>query len=425
MIRLPHVDSTPPKPPRLRSRVPTPPPPPPPPAENVAAAAPEPAPEPKPTGQPKKSIFSHRLFRLGGEGLVVSLLIHSLLLFLATAWVVSVSTNQKKEPNTFATGAGGGNGGERAIAQKTKAKPNSPKSLTKSASRIASKSATSQIALPDMPDMNRVALGALASSSKGFGGGAGGGIGGASGIGKGGKNFTGRSVMGIKISGAHIAVYFDNSPSMEPYLSGVEKQIKEQFPSADVFRYFGIFNLNQDGEVVGSKPNQKYTIDTVEQIASNRGGGRRPAANDPAKLSPAGRNLLTAKDAQFRVGGVGAWIDIMLQQKQYDAIVIFSDFEDGILQYRAKDQSIPRLVFDADLIPRSDDRTEAEKAWEERWVKTFGLATDHKAPRLYIYSTSKEPQDLYKRCVAASGGEFKLVELPRGGMFPLPKKGKK
>ena len=107
----------------------------------MAAAAPEPGPEPKPEGQPKKSIFSHRIFRFGGEGLIVSLMIHGLLLLTATAWVVSVSTNQKKEPNTFATGAGGGNGGERSIAQKTKAKPNSPKSLTKSATRISSKSA--------------------------------------------------------------------------------------------------------------------------------------------------------------------------------------------------------------------------------------------------------------------------------------------
>jgi len=273
-----------------------------------------------------------------------------------------------------------------------------------------------------MPDLSRVALGAMATSSKGFGGGAGGGIGGAVGIGKGGKNFTGRSVMGMKISGANIAVYFDNSPSMEPYLTGVEKQIKEQFPSADVFRYFGIFNLNQDGEVVGGKPNQKYTVETVEQIVANRNGGRKGAANDPGKLSPGGRNMLGNKDAQFRVGGVGAWIDVMLQQKQYDAIVIFSDFEDGIMQYRSKGETIPRLVFDADLIPRSDDRTEEEKAWEERWVKTFGLATERKAPRLYLYSTSKEPQELYRRCVAASGGEFKMVTLPRGGMFPSPKK---
>ena len=171
------VDSTPPKPPRLRPRAPTTPPPPPPPAETVAAAAPEPGPEPKPEGQPKKSLFSHRIFRFGGEGLAASLVIHGLLLFLATVWVVSVAVIQKKEPNTFATGAGGGNSGERAIAQKTKVKPNAPKSLTKTASRITSKSRSAQIALPEMPDLSRVALGAMATSSKGFGGGAGGGIG--------------------------------------------------------------------------------------------------------------------------------------------------------------------------------------------------------------------------------------------------------
>ena len=388
----------------------------------MAAAAPEPAPEPKPARKATPSVFSRRFFRFGGQGLVVSLAIHGVLLFLATAWVVSITTSQKKEPSTFATGAGGGQGGERAIAQKTKQKPHSPKSLTKSSTKITSKSANAQVALPEMPDVSRAALGAMATASKGFGGGAGGGVGGATGLGKGGKNFTGRSVMGMKISGANIAVYFDNSSSMEPYLSGVEKQIKEQFPNADVFRYFGIFNLNQDGEVVGGKPNQKYAIETVEQIAANRRGGNRMSANDPGKLSPAGRNLLGSKDAQFRVGGVGAWIEAMLVQKQYDAIVIFSDFEDGIVQYRTKGEPRPQLVFDADLKGASDNRTDAEKAWEERWVKTFALAADHKAPRLYLYSTVQEPQDLYKRCVAASGGEFKIVTLPRAGIFPSPKK---
>ena len=148
-------------------------------------------------------------------------------------------------------------------------------------------------------------------------------------------------------------------------------------------------------------------------------------ANEPAKFSPAGRNLLDNKGPQFRTGGVGAWIDIMLQQKQYDAIVIFSDFEDGIVQYRTKGEPRPQLVFDADLKGASDNRTDAEKAWEERWVKTFALAADHMAPRLYLYSTSQEPQDLYKRCVAASGGEFKIVTLPKAGIFPSPTKGKK
>jgi len=416
------VDSTPPKPPRLRSRVPTTPPPPPPPAETVAAAAPEPAPEPKPESKPKKSVLSHRFFQLGGQGLLASLAVHGLLLFLATAWVVSVAVIQKKEPNTFATGAGGGKGSERAIAQKAKAKPNSPKSLTKSATKITSKNANAELALPEMPDLSRAALSGMTASSKGFGGGVGGGIGSGAGIGRSGKNFSGRAVMGMKISGANIAVYFDNSSSMDPYLAGVERQIRAQFPNADVFRYFGIFNLNLNGEVLGAKPNQKYPIETVEQLAASRRGGNRMAANDPGKLSAAGRNMLGNKDAQFRVGGVGAWIDAMLSQKQYDAIVIFSDFLDGIQQYRSSGQSIPRLVYDSELVPRSDDRTEAEKAWEERWVSTFALATERKAPRLYIYSTSAEPQDLYRRCVAASGGEYKIVDLPRGGFFPTPTK---
>ena len=354
---------------------------------------------------------------------MVSLLIHGGLLFLATAWVVSVTTSQKKEPNSFATGAGGGKGGERAVQAKAKQKPNTPKSLTKSASKITSKSSTASIALPEMPDMSRSALGALAASSKGFGGGAGGGIGGSVGLGKGGKNFTGKAVMGMKISGANIAVYFDSSPSMNPYFAAVEKQIKEQFPSADVYRYFGVFNFIQDGEVLGARPNQKLVVPTVDQIYMDRRGGKRDSpATDPAKLSPAGKNMFGSKDAQFRIGGVGAWLDAMLNQKQYDAIVVFSDFEDGIIQWRTIGETKPNIVFDADLRPPTDLRTEAEKAWEQRWIRGFATAQDRKAPRLYLYSTSREPQELYRRCVAASGGDFKIVTMQRGGIFPSPAK---
>ena len=416
------MDFTPPQPPRLRPRTPAAPPPPPPADETPVAAASAPEPEPRKI-RAGMSAWARRWLKFGGQGLMVSLLIHGGLLFLATAWVVSVAVIQKKEPNSFATGAGGGRGGERAVAAKAKQKPNAPKSLTKSASKITSKSASAEIALPEMPDLNRSMLGALSASSKGFGGGAGGGIGGGVGLGKGGKNFTGRAVMGMKISGAHIAVYFDSSPSMNPYFAAVEKQIKEQFPSADVYRYFGVFNLIQDGEVLGSRPNQKLVVPTVDQIYMDRRGGRRDSpATDQAKLSPAGRNMFGSKDAQFRIGGVGAWIDIMLNQKQYDAIVIFSDFEDGILQWRTIGEIKPTLVFDADLRPPTDLRTEEEKAWEARWIRTFATAQDRKAPRLYLFSTSREPQELYRRCVSASGGDFKIVTMPRGGVFPSLKK---
>jgi hypothetical protein len=367
------------------------------------------------------SAWARRWLKFGGQGLMVSLLIHGGLLFLATAWVVSVAVIQKKEPNAFATGAGGGSRGERAVATKTKQKPNAPKSLTKSATKLTSKSATASIALPEMPDLNRGMLGALSPSSKGFGGGSGGGIGGSAGLGKGGKNFTGRAVMGMKISGANIAVYFDSSPSMNPYFAAVEKQIKEQFPSADVYRYFGVFNFIQDGEVLGARPNQKLVVPTVDQIYMDRRGGKRDSpATDQAKLSPAGRNMFGSKDALFRIGGVGAWLEAMLNQKQYDAIVVFSDFEDGIIQWRTIGETKPSIVFDADLRPPTDLRTEAEKAWEQRWIRGFAQAQDRKAPRLYLYSTSKEPQEIYRRCVAASGGDFKIVTMQRAGIFGAP-----
>ena len=412
------MDPLPPQPPRLRPRTPAAPPPPPPRDEAPTAAAPEPEPSRR---LKTPSNFARRWFLLGGQGLLVSLLIHGGLLFVATAWVVSVAVIQKKEPNAFATGAGGGTGGERAVQAKAKQKPNAPKSLTKSSTKLTSKSTTAAIALPEMPDLNRGMLGALSASSKGFGGGSGGGIGGSVGLGKGGKNFTGKAVMGMKISGANIAVYFDSSPSMNPYFAAVEKQIKEQFPSADVYRYFGVFNFIQDGEVLGARANQKLVVPTVDQIYMDRRGGRRDSpATDQAKLSPAGRNMFGSKDALFRIGGVGAWLEAMLNQKQYDAIVVFSDFEDGIIQWRTIGEVKPSIVFDADLRPPTDNRTEAEKAWEQRWIRGFAQAQDRKAPRLYLYSTSKEPQEIYRRCAAASGGDFKIVTMARGGIFGAP-----
>lgn len=410
------MDATPPKPPRLRTRMP-PPPPPATPAGTGAAAAPEPSPSPRPGKSLLRLIFQGWI----GEGLTVSLVVHGALILLATLWVVSVAIVQPREPNRFVTGSGGGRGGERAINARTKAKPSAPKSLTKSSARITSRSAGAQIALPAMPDLSRTALGALAPSSKSFGGGAGGGLGSGAGLGKGGKNFTGRAVMGMKVTGGNIAVYFDSSPSMNPYFAGVEKQIKEQFPSADIYRYFGVFNLIQDGEVLGGKPNQKTSIPTVEQIYLERRGGRRDSpATDPSKLSPSGRFLFGNKDAQFRAGGVGAWLDVMMNQRTYDALVIFSDFEDGIVQWRTIGETTPRMIFDADLRPLTDLRTDGEKAWEERWVRTFALAPERKAPRLYIYSTAREPQELYRRCVVASGGDYKMVQMTRGGVFGEP-----
>ena len=126
---------------------------------------------------------------------MTSIVIHVLLILLAAIWVISTITDQaKKDPNTFATGAGGGNNGDRAKEFKTRAQPKNPKTMAKMPSRITSKSATASIAVPDMPALNTATLTSGLTgggSSKGFGGGTGGGIGSGTGIGRGnGKNFV-------------------------------------------------------------------------------------------------------------------------------------------------------------------------------------------------------------------------------------------
>ena len=151
-----------------------------------------------PLARPRRTLWQ----LLGGEGLALSVLVHIVLVLIAIVWVVSTVTDGagKKDPNTFATGAGGGAGGPKAKEYKTKVVPKNIKSLTKTNSRITSKNANASMAISSMPSMaNPLATaGAIGGgSSKGFGGGSGGGIGAGKGIGSGGgRNFV--SLFGMK-----------------------------------------------------------------------------------------------------------------------------------------------------------------------------------------------------------------------------------
>jgi len=152
----------------------------------------------EPLARPRRTLWQ----RVGGEGLALSVLIHIVLILIAVVWVVSTITDNagKKDPNNFATGAGGGSGGPTAKQFKTKAVPKNIKSLAKANSRITSKNANSTLAVASLPSMANPLLSAGAvggGSSKGFGGGSGGGIGSGKGIGVGGgKNFV--SLFGAK-----------------------------------------------------------------------------------------------------------------------------------------------------------------------------------------------------------------------------------
>jgi hypothetical protein len=154
-----------------------------------------------PLHRPNRTLWQ----RLGGEGLALSVVIHLLLVVIAVVWVVSTVTDLsgKKDPNTFATGAGGGSGGPKAKEYKTKLQPKNVKSLTKTSSRITSKNANATLSISSLPSLTNplATAGAIGGgSSKGFGGGSGGGIGAGKGTGiGGGRNFV--SLFGMKGTG--------------------------------------------------------------------------------------------------------------------------------------------------------------------------------------------------------------------------------
>ena len=283
--------------------------------------------------------------RIGASGLSVSLAIHVLLVFIAAVFVVSTVTDSgKKDPNTFATGAGGGSGGERVKSTERKIKPKNVKSLAKTTTRITSKSASASIALPDMPNSasaSSMISGAMAGgASKGFGGGAGGGIGTGKGMGSGGgKNFVARPVMGANIFSQRLAVYFDASASMLPYLDRVEAEIRDKFPDADVFLSNGVFIDVHDNEIVGGdkfKGAPFLNRPTGGGSKKNAKGELIPTETNPAKLTTQGRAILKKYGSNFKTGSVGGWIDILKDDRTYDALIIFSDFQDGVRQIRTK-----------------------------------------------------------------------------------------
>jgi len=215
-------------------------------------------------------------------------------------------------------------------------------------------------------------------------------------------------------SAPRIAVYLDCSNSMAPYLPAVEAEVRKQFPDADVF----------------SVPAIKVWVDG----STVRGGAltalpHRPALAGPrvsvdaSRMTPVGRELLARYAGNFEVGSVGAWIDILRREKRYDALVVFSDFNDQVLQTRAGTGQV--YVDDAGQrgLPESeiaDTRTVGEKVWEDSWVGSFELAGAGKGPALYLFSTRHPATRVLQKCAEVSGGKFTLVDWLRPDGPPRP-----
>jgi len=152
--------------------------------------------------------------RIGGEGLVISVILHGILLVIFAVWVIATITDTATtDPETFATGQGGGAKGEKARVFEHKMQPRNAQNLARNTSRITSKSSTASVALPDLPTTATPSLMAGLTgggASKGFGGGSGGGIGAGKGIGVGsGKNFVGIFGGGFKRPNALEGTLYD------------------------------------------------------------------------------------------------------------------------------------------------------------------------------------------------------------------------
>ena len=67
-----------------------------------------------------------------------------------------------------------------------------------------------------------------------------------------------------------------------------------------------------------------------------------------------------------------------------------------------------------------DDRTVAEKAWEDAWVGSFDLAHAGKAPVLYLFSTRNPASRILQKSADVSGGKFTLIDWLRPDGPPKP-----
>jgi len=330
-----------------------------------------------------------------------------------------VTDTAKVDPDTFATGAGGGAAGDMAKIYEHKVTPKNARNLAKNTNRISTKSTTSSIALPDLPatSVSSMVNGMSAGgASKGFGGGSGGGIGSGKGAGVGnGRNFVGRPVMGAKILAQRIAVYLDASGSMRSYLPRVEEEIRKQFPEADIYRYNGAWTVVEDGDVVGGRRSRGKEINSAN-------GDPASFTTDPKTLTPDGKSIFRKYDENFRRGSLGAWLDVM-QHEKYDALIVFSDFQDGFVQIEKQTKIYHEYWSSTSASPTRSDvvidtRKSKDMRWERGWKDTFNKAKTGEGPRLYCFTTQVEPQKLTAACVELSGGEIKNASWLRTGEPP-------
>ena len=350
----------------------------------------------EPVVAPRRALRSFR-------ALLLSVAVHALLV-IAACWVVFRSPPSPPRQEFTAHAVAGGRSGGPAASHPIQRKPKVP-TLQK---RLTSKSASATLALPPMkamtPEMG------LAGLSGGQGkGGFGRGLGsfGGNGLGTGLGNragFVGRPVMGAFIRAKRVAVYLDCSGSMRSYLPRVEAEIRKQFPDADVFRFDGARVVGLGDMVVFGR----RFHGTAPRLREG------PTQTALETLTPNGRSVQAKVRTACEKGSLGAWMDRLLAEP-YDALVVFSDFQDGVRLYEAK-KGDPKLVYSDSSYHKVGGVQKAHARWQREWLEAFAKAPHGAGPRLYLFTVQQEPQAFLRACVAASGGASTSVSwLKKGG----------
>ena len=325
------------------------------------------------------------------RSLLLSLGMHGLLV-VAACWIVfRQPVSPPKQEFTSHSVAGGKSGGpavSRPVQRKLKV-PSPQKRLT-------SKSASATLALPPMQTMTpELGLSGLSGGMRKGGFGRGHGTFGGNGLGAGLGNragFVGRPVMGAFIRAKRVAVYLDCSGSMRSYLPRVEAEIRKEFPDADVFRFDGARVVGLDNVVVYGR---RFQGDPPRL----REG---PTQTVVETLTPNGRAVQAKVRAACEKGSLGAWMDRLLAEP-YDALVVFSDFQDGVRLYEAK-KGEPKLVYSDSSYHKVGGAQKGDVRWQREWLEVFAKAPHGGGPRLYLFTVQQEPQAFLKACVMASGG---------------------
>lgn len=342
------------------------------------------------------------------RSLVSSLFFHGLLVALA-CWVVLRTPPRPPPAKEFVAHAVvGGRSGAPASVHPVQRKPK----VTLPAKRLVSKSATATLALPPMKTMTpEVGLAGLASGAGKGGFGRGRGSFGGNGLGSGlghRAGFVGRPVMGAFIRAQRVAVYLDCSGSMRSYLPRVEAEIRKQFPDADVFRFDGARVVGLGDKVVHGRgfhgPAPRLREGPTQTVVET--------------LTPNGRLVQAKVRTACEKGSLGAWMDRLLAEP-YDALVVFSDFQDGVRLYETK-KGEPKMVYSDSSYHKFGGAPKGPTRWQREWLEAFAKGAQGRGPRLYLFSVQQEPQPFLRACVAASGGAWTSVSWLRKGGRKAP-----